>query len=250
VPSVFESLLVDQIEGYRKSYYSVQPIADRKVENIMALRANRGGAPKAQTTSVPAGNVDQHANQQTVQNGGNHMTNQTPAPRNQSATPAVNNNPNQMAVMNAGILDNIDDITGGGNYVSIDGTNFLYKASNETATEIIMVVSFGKRFYQWFDEDNNKYNNSDTKLDDRYKLKFEIRWFEEGEEGEPTEYIMTLPTASAMNFIDYVKAQAKAGFAINQIYTKMTISRQENRNDKKIRYSRVEFENVGVVEAE
>lgn len=207
----------------------------------MALKANRPGT-----------------RQQTV-NGGNQMANEqvqeqstvaveetapatTPAVQNTQA-PAVNNNPNQMADINAGILDNIDDLNIGGNYVTMDGSEFLYKASEETAPTIDAVITYGKRFYQWYDEDNQKYHNSDTKLDDRYKMKFEIRWFEEVD-GEPQEHIMTLPTSSAMSFINYVKGLAKQGIGVGQVVTRMSISRQHNK-ELNIRYSRTEFENVG-----
>lgn len=173
----------------------------------------------------------------------------TPATRT-AGTPAVpaNRGGNVMADMNAGILENIDDMNIGGNYVTMDGSEFLYKNTQETAKEIDIVVSYGKRFYQWFDEANNQYHNSETKLDDRYKMKFEIRWLEQGEDGdEPTEYTMTLPTASAMNFVNYVKSLATNGYRINQVITRLSISRQVAQSDSKIRYSRTEFENVGVL---
>lgn len=162
------------------------------------------------------------------------------------ATPATV--ANAMVDLNAGVLDNIDDINIGGNYVTVDGTQFLYKATNETADTIDIVVSYGKRFYQWYDEENETHHNSDTKLDDRYKLKFEIRWFEQGEDDEePKEYIMTLSTTSALNFIEYVKTLSRQGLAVNQVVTRMSISRQVSR-DGKNRYSRVEFEAVDVLQ--
>ena len=163
-----------------------------------------------------------------------------------AAAPVASAKPGELQNLNAGVLDNIDDLDVGGNYVSIDGSEFLYKDSNETAKEIDMVVSYGKRFYQWYDEPNEKYHNSDTKIDDRYKFKFEIRWFEENEDGEPVEYTMSLPTASAISFTNYLKALAKQGKAINQVVTRMTLSRQVSR-DGNNRYSRVEFENAGDV---
>lgn len=184
-------------------------------------------------TSVPAGNVDQHA-----------PANNVPAQR-QASAPAVKNGGNAMADMNAGILDNIDDLNVGGNYVTIDGSEFLYKDTNEVSKEIDLVVSFGKRFYQWYDEDNEQYHNSDTKLDDRYRMKFEIRWLEsQGEDEEPKEYIMSLPTASAMSFLTYVKALANKGYGVGQVITRMTISRQQRKGTND-RYSRAEFEMIG-----
>jgi len=152
--------------------------------------------------------------------------------------------PNELAQMNAGVLEGIDDLGVGGNYVTVDGTQFLYKSSNTLVDYIDIVVSYGKRFYQWVDEsgENKVFHNSDTKLDDRYKLKFEIRWFEQGEDDEePTEYIQTLSTTSAMNFIDYIKKLAQAGYGVGQVITRMTVSRQTSK-DGKNRYSRVEFE--------
>lgn len=132
-----------------------------------------------------------------------------------------------------------------GNYVSVDGSDFLYKATNTAVQSIDIVVSYGKRFYQWVDETNpaaKVFNNSDTKLNDNYKLKFEIRWLEQGEEegDEAVEYTMSLSTTSAMQFIDYVKKLANAGMGIGQVWSRMTISRHENK--QKDRYSRVDFE--------
>lgn len=148
-----------------------------------------------------------------------------------------------MQDLNAGILEGIDDM-GGGNYVSLDANQFLYKASNTSVDNVDMVVKFGKRFYQWVDEsgENKVYNNSDTKLDDRYKLKFELRWDEqEDEESEGTEYTMSLSTTSALNFISYVKSLAAAGKSVAQVITRMTTSRQKSRDGKNT-YFRVEFE--------
>lgn len=132
-----------------------------------------------------------------------------------------------------------------GNFVTIDGTNFLYKASNETVPYIDMVIGYGKRFYQYVDEtdpNNKKFYNADTKLDQNYKLKFELKWQEEREEGEePTEFTTTLSTTSTMNFMEYFKGLSKLGFAVNAVGTRMTGSRQVSK-DGKNRYSRVEFE--------
>jgi hypothetical protein len=147
--------------------------------------------------------------------------------------------------LNAGILDNVDNL-GGGNFVTVDGTDFLYKATNETAKELSIIVSYGKRFYQFFDEGNNQYYDADTKLDDRYKLKFLLKWFEDID-GEAVEYTMTLSTTSAIQFINYVKELAKSGIGVGQVVTKCFITR-ETSNDGKQRYSRVNFECLGSVE--
>jgi hypothetical protein len=87
------------------------------------------------------------------------------------------------------------------------------------------------------------FHNSDTKLDNRYKLKFEIKWDEE-EDGDVKEYTMSLSTTSAIQFINYVQGLAKQGIGVGQVVTKMTISRQK-RQGSNDRYSRAEFENVG-----
>jgi hypothetical protein len=155
--------------------------------------------------------------------------------------------------MNAGVLENIDGMGNTGNFVSVDGSDFLYKGTNTTATNIDIVVSYGKRFYQWVDETNpdaKVFNNSDTKLNDNYKLKFEVRWLEQGEEegDEPVEYTISLSTTSAMQFIDYVKNLLKAGLGVSQVWTRMTISRHENK--VKDRYSRVDFEAFSLVDGQ
>lgn len=208
----------------------------------MALRARRPGAEGTNgAKEVAEQNI---APQNNVQEQEAHVSN--PPAQRQTQAPATKNG-SALADLNAGILENIEDLTGGGNYVTVDGQEFLYKDSNETTPEIEIVVAGGKRFYQWVDEsdpDNKQFHNSDTKLDNRYKLKFELRWFEETEEGEATEYIMSLSTTSAINFINYVQALAKQGKGVGQVITKMTISRQVSK-DGKNRYSRVEFENAG-----
>lgn len=215
----------------------------------MALRARRPGTAQATetntTVSTPA--VENTAPQQVAQGDDtvtqHQETTHVPAQR-QTSAPATTGN--QLADLNAGILENVEDLTGGGNYVTVDGQEFLYKDSNETTPEIEIVVAGGKRFYQWVDEtdpDNKQYHNSDTKLDNRYKLKFELRWYEEVD-GEALEYIMSLGTTSAIQFINYVQALAKQGKGVGQVVTKMTLSRQVSK-DGKNRYSRVEFANIG-----
>jgi hypothetical protein len=196
----------------------------------MALKANRNGAVTAPTQNAMQENE---------------------IPFEKANVPVVATTAKSVAVakhatvvdLNSGILEGMEDI-GGGNYVSLDGAQFLYKSRNENVDEIDMIVAFGKKFYQYVDDtdpDNKRYHNSDTKLDDRYKLKFELRWMEADEEDESTEYTMTLSTTSAMNCIDYVKRLAGAGYGVGQVITQMTTSRQSSR-DGKNRYYRVEFE--------
>lgn len=206
----------------------------------MALKATRRGVGSANNTgSVAPEGLEQEQTETT--------TSLARTERSQRAVASPSTRAPKASEVNAGILDNIDDMDTGGNYVTIDGSEFLYKATQETAREIDCVIHYGKRFYQWYDEANNQYHNSDTKLDDRYRLKFEIRWNEGGEDDEVVEHIMTLPTASAMRFIDYVNKLARESVAINEIVTRMSISRQVNTKDKSIRYSRVEFKNMGLL---
>lgn len=204
--------------------------AIKTVGNGATPAATSNTAP-AETASTPAGNVDQHA-----------------APS--ANAPAVTSAPKavvpagELANLNAGILEGIDDLGSSGNYVTVDGTQFLYKASNETVDFIDIVVSYGKRFYQWVDESDpnaKKFHNADTKLDSNYKLKFEIKWFEDKGEEEPTEFTQTLSTTSSMNFIDYIKGLASKGLGIGSVVTRLTVSRQVSK-DGKNRYSRVEME--------
>lgn len=162
-----------------------------------------------------------------------------PAPRQTTAVAT----PGSMQDLNAGILEGIDDL-GGGNYVTIDGQALLYKTNNQSVDNADIVVKFGKRFYQWVDEsgENKVFHNSDTKLDDRYKLKFEIKWDEqESEDDDLIEYTMTLSTTSTMNFLQYVKDLSKKGLGVGQVVTRITVSRQTSR-DGKNRFSRAEFE--------
>lgn len=149
-----------------------------------------------------------------------------------------------VASLNAGVLENVDGVGNIGNYVIVDGSDFLYKSSDRKAQYLDVNIHYGKRFYQWVDETNpnaKQYHNSDTKLDDRYKLKMEIRWYEPGEDNEPVEYIMSLSTTSSIQFLDFVKKLAKAGLGVGQVWTRMTISRH-NRPNSTERYSRVDFE--------
>jgi len=172
----------------------------------------------------------------------------------QQSAPAVRNNApavsgNATADLNMGILENIEDMSGGGNYVTVDGSDFLYKDSNGTTPEIELVVTYGKRYYQWVDEsdpENKVYHDSDTKLDNRYKLKFEIKWIEEVD-GEPKEYTLSLSTTSAIQFVNYVQSLAKQGLGVGNVITKATISRHQRKGSND-RYSRVDFQFVEQVQ--
>lgn len=214
---------------------------------MCALRAVRPGmAPNA--GQVPAG-ATQIPNAQAPQNF------QAQAPQNFQA-PAVRGN-NALADaanlqnLNVGILDNIDNLGVGGNWVTMDGTDFLYKALEEVVANVDIVVCYGKRFYQWVEEtgEGKIFHDSDSKLNDLYKLKFEIKWLEDRGEEEPAEFIFSMPTASAMRFISYVKEIAKRGYGIGSVYTRMTISRQVQKGTTN-RYSRAEFTMLGIVDAD
>ncbi len=181
----------------------------------------------------------------------------TPAPTQNAGTSSnavvaqTGNSAVAVQNLNSGILENIEGLGNAGNYVTMDGTNFLYKATEQVVDFIDIIVKYGKRYYQWVEEDgeNKIFHNSDTKLDDRYKLRFEIHWDEEVSEGEISEAQFHMPTASAMRFIDYVKDLAKAGYGIGNVVTRMTISRQVQKGSTN-RYSRAEFTMVGVIDGE
>jgi hypothetical protein len=172
---------------------------------------------------------------------------QTPPAQNLPATRGNTQvaDPSQVENLNGGVLDNIDGLGNMGNYVTMDGTEFLYKATNKAVAFIDLIISYGKRYYQWVEEngDNKTFHNSDTKIDDRYKLKFEIRWHE-GTEDEDVELQFHAPTASAMRFINYVTELAKQGYGVGNVVTRMTITRQIQTGTSN-RYSRAEFTMVG-----
>ena len=233
----------------------------------MALRAfkpvpNTGAATPGVTptnvapvanTNVAAGVGNPAPNANVAAGAATPVTNTQVAPVKQPTAPVhVSAAGAVMQDLNAGILDNIDGMGNTGNYVSMDGSEFLYKSTEARVNYIDLIVNYGKRYYQFVDDsdpDNKVFNNSDTKLADRYKLKFEIHWEEEVTEGEVIEPEFHLPTASAMRFIDYVKELAKAGYGIGQVVTRMTISRQVQKNSTN-RYSRAEFTMLGIMNAD
>lgn len=171
--------------------------------------------------------------------------------------------------INAGVIEGFDGFDGG-NRVSIDGTDFEFKGTERREREMTVIIASAKKLYQFWDKENNNQlcqsfdgristdglvcatceHKRATVSDDKCKLKAEIHWFAQGEDGETVDMLMTLPTVSAMAFIDYLKIVGKAGNAINQVITKMTIKRETNRNDKTIKFSKVVFEQVGVLSEE
>lgn len=216
----------------------------------MGLRATKPGATTTTGAgaSAPANPAPVSAPAQTTEAPASTAVATRPA---QSVAPSAGNVAGAVSNLNAGILDNIDGLGNAGNYVTMDGTNFLYKATEAYTDHIDIIVKYGKRYYQWVEENGESkiFHDSDSKLDDRYKLKFEIHWDEETEEGEVSEAQFHMPTASAMRFIDYVKELAKQGYGIGAVVTRMTISRQVQKGSTN-RYSRAEFTMVGYINAD
>lgn len=221
----------------------------------MALKANRTGtvmgnqgvatAPNAPapvpTASAPAPTVPAPVPTAT------HTPAPTvPAPVPATKTPAVAGGTTKAILeMNQGVLDFGDDVNFGGNWVAMDGTNFLYKASGEETPTIDVVITRGERYYQWVDEsdqENKVYHKAPYKVDDRYSERIDITWEEvNNETGDMEEFTMSLPTSSAISFKNYVKMlSTKHGKGVNAVVTRLSISRQTRRGSTD-RYSRCEF---------
>ena len=173
---------------------------------------------------------------------------------------AVAVSPSAVVDLNVGVLDGMEGM-GDSNRVGIDGTEFEYKATGERKNSIQMIVSYGRRIYQYWSEDKQLCESYDGKVStDNYvcatcdqkrnkncKFKFEIRWLENNPEtGEPQELIMTLPTTSAIAFVNYVKELAKENLGVGQVLTEMTLKRVEN--EAKQKYSIIEFSALSEVE--
>ena len=134
-------------------------------------------------------------------------------------------------------------------FIKVDGESFVIPDGSDDgirSREITALISYGKRFYQVVDESdlaNKKFYDSDTKLSDDYKLKFLLKFMLELEgQEEPKEFQLSLSTTSSINFIEYVKKLAKAGYGVGNAVTRFTISRQTQQGGAKNKYSRVEFE--------
>lgn len=175
---------------------------------------------------------------------------------------AVNGNgvvQNNVAELNAGVVEGIENLTTS-NRVAMDGTDFEYKGEDRREREIIMNVSRARRVNQFWDEDGNLCQSYDgkqstdglvcasceQKRNKLCKFKFEVYWFEPGNE-EATEYLMTLPTVSAIGFTNYLKTLSKEGLGVHQVMTKISIERRTNPNNNN-KYSVALFENAGPVE--
>jgi hypothetical protein len=173
----------------------------------------------------------------------------------------IANGGGNIADLNAGVLEGIDGLDTANRY-TIDGTEFLLKNKNKAVKELQVQVSFGRRLYQYWDEDSNLCQSFDGKTSEdglvcatcehkrnkECKFKFELRWYEiDDDTQEPEEVIITLPTVSATQFVDYVKTLAKKGLGVGQVVTKMTIERIQN-DKANTRYSRVKFESLGIAQ--
>lgn len=151
--------------------------------------------------------------------------------------------------LNAGILEGMEGL-GESAFIKVDGESFVIPDGSDTGLrtrEIRAIISYGKRFYQWVDErdPNNKvFHDSDTKLNEDYKLKFLLKFgvtMDDTDDADAKEVQLSLSTTSAINFIEYVKKLAKAGYGVGNVVTQFSISRQ-TRQGTKDKYSRVEFE--------
>ncbi len=179
---------------------------------------------------------------------------------------------NQTAVTTQGKTSDITELNpyleglegiGESNRVGIDGTEFEFKQSESRVKELNIVVSTGRKVFQYWDENKTLCQSFDGKVSTDQlvcatcdhkkskdcKFKFEIRWLSLNEETEePEEFIMTLPTVSAINFVNYIKKLAKEkGLGVHEVVTNMKIERRVNTSNNS-KYSVVNFENVGNLE--
>lgn len=186
---------------------------------------------------------------QPIENGGVHMeTNNTPVTQGANALQPAADNAGKTVIeeVNNGILENIEGMTGTSvSFVSFVDGEFLFKESNEGYKEIDILVVHGKRIFQKYDEEENRYITAETKLDDTFKFKFEVTFVLADQDADPEDeapqYKITLPTASAMLFVKYVEKLAKQKrMSVDQVVTKMTSTKQQNK--AKQRYNRVAFE--------
>lgn len=187
------------------------------------------------------------------------------APAQQPVSPPVvmeGHKENALTKLNEGVVEGLDGI-GGGNRVSIDGTDFEYRNQDRRAREITMVVNFARRVYQYWDDNSNLCQSYDGKTSTdgllcatcehkrakECKFKFEVYWNEETEDGMIEEFVITLPTVSAIQFVNYLKALAREGLGVGQVITQMTIRRETNTANNN-KYSVVQFKKVGLFEAQ
>lgn len=223
----------------------------------MALKAVRNSiAPQTQDIQVKAQVVIPPVKEETP------VEQQPQAPVTNTLSvvkPSLPVKPGSSAEMNAGVLDNIDDVDDMGCFIKVDGESFVIPDGSDNGLrtrEIQSIISYGKKFYQWVDEtdpENKVFHNEDIKLNENYKMKFELRFMldlsAEDTEGEPKEFTLTLSPTSAFNFISYFQKLKKLGFGVGNVVTRFTISRQ-TRTGTKDKYSRVEFEGFRTTDGE
>lgn len=209
----------------------------------MVLKANKNGTEEVEVLDTPV-----HNSAVAVQPG------RAPAP--------VASGTNKVADLNMGVVEGLDGI-GGGNRVSIDGTDFEYKNQDRRARELNIVVNFARRVYQYWDENSSLCQSYDGKVSTdglicatcehkrskACKFKFEINWIEVDDDGVEEEFIITLPTVSAIAFVNYLKALAKEGLGVGQVITNMSIRRETNTANNN-KYSVVQFKKAGLFEAQ
>ncbi len=181
--------------------------------------------------------------------------------QNHNTAVTAGGKPSDLAALNPN-LEGLDGI-GDSNRVSVDGTEFEFKNSDSERREKVLNinVSAGRKVFQYWDENKTLCQSFDGKVSTDglvcatcdhkkakdCKFKFEVRWLELNEEEEPVEFIMTLPTVSAINFVNYVKSLSKEELGVHQVITQMTIERRINTSNNS-KYSVVNFENVGSME--
>jgi pullulanase/glycogen debranching enzyme len=149
------------------------------------------------------------------------------------------------------VLEGFDEWNGG-NFVTVDGSDFYIKSTETRVRELNIIISYARQYFRWFDRDNNKWHESPTKVDNRYSLAAEIKWFDwvDGEE-EPKEFQLTLATTSVIQFREYVQKLRDQGTRVNSVWTRLGIDRLERidpETKEKQRYSRVNFTNAGAVQ--
>lgn len=153
--------------------------------------------------------------------------------------------PNQLQQLNQGVLENIDDINDSDcRFMKMNAGVFIDSQTETDYKELTIYIERGRRIYYYFDEVERKFHTADTKLDDRYKFGFNL-WFVIADDNrDPDDFVplyqMTLPPTSSMNFVQFARKLAKAGYGVNSVRVKMTTSVQ--RNADKQSYSRIEFE--------
>lgn len=185
------------------------------------------------------------AEQQTETQGGVHVSEQHHLPATQGAN-ALAPQAGSIQALNNGVLENIADMqTESTSFVSFAGGQFYFKASEEFKQEIVVQIVKGKRIFQKYDDVENRYITSETKIDNSYKFKFQVYFVLADPTKDPNDeaqtYLLTLPTASAMQFVNYVKRLAKEqGLGVDKVRTKMWATHQVNKD--KQHYSRVAFE--------